>query len=1265
MHAPAQTKTIKPRSSAKPAAQRATKQEQQPAEALQKQPIYSKGLPQRKVAVGAANDGFEREADSVAQKVASGGSVDAKSLSPVTPGALSRMTPSDKVSAPLPASQKQDEPKPLQKAEMPKREDKTPAAPAPPVTSDVAKPIQTSHAMTDEGKTVQKSEAKNAPGTAGQQAESHTPEASQAAHGQAESDSLAMSRVAEQAIVNKGAGRPLNPATRQTLSERMNVNLDHVRIHDNAAAQEACRALHARAFTHGSDIWLGTGESDSDLTLMAHEVTHVIQQTDHVQRKLIQRGTEKPKAKTGNAAGTPIGKVSEDKVVIPLISLPKFKTEARGEPSMPSPYEHKKVMKVKKRPATGQRRKWIGNLQSGVKATSSAKLTALFGNDAAGSGGGVKFFTTAAKGTKANVKQWKQASESQSNKTSESEVDVVLFGKQSDILKEVVVPYWNKKGKEHNFDIDHVWEIQLGGDDKITNYELLDWEANRASGIAIRNQLTTRYNDVISSHEKDIAAMPKGVRKKIGDLDAFVESGKTVEVTDFDTVEISSGKPDIYWTYNEIEGGKHLENLREMSEKEIGDAGLGGSETNLAIYSSRGGGRPRFIPWEKGNTGLIKLTKPIENFYFGFRLTHVKYGTKDDYLKGELVINTDVFESKKAAKKAGVEVDFDWPLRESPGVTYGGYIDDTQILPKLGANIAKANGMSPLVFDEARLDSERGILVTGSIRPDVSWLAGTSIDFLLAGDEVRIDAMLTAGQIAAPDPLHISGGYLSIFASSKRGFGIDGKLNFGIDNVGSGHIGASATAKKNLADAGIELEGKFDFEEGLFDKADIKASYRKDESGEYGFAFNGSAEITRSGKVGGIKKANVTASYAKGKFSARGDAELTLDAVQKATLALEYDETNGLILSGAATLKSNKLIESGSGTFKIERKSANDYHLMASGKAVPRISGWTMPVDFNIEEDLFLLQGTTAYSKGKLQGSITGGVTNRPVSDGKPAAGKPKAGELRVFGGGTVSVQLSKWLQATAGVKLMPDGSVELLGGLSLPKSLKLFDEKKYSKKPDPLRIDIPIVGVSFARMNVGVFAYVQGGIELFAGIGPGELQDTKITVTYNTKDESSLHAFGEAHIHVPVNAGLRLAVEGGIGVGAAVISARGGIEVAGTLQLAGALHNKLDVDWTPQKGLTIENNLKFDVQPEFLLGVAGKATVDGNAGFGKFTLYEKELKLAGYKWGSGMTFGVEYPLKYEEGKSFELSPDKLKFTKPDINVKDAAQGAVKQITGK
>ncbi|MGB3338518.1 MAG: DUF4157 domain-containing protein, partial [Devosia sp.] len=66
----------------------------------------------------------------------------------------------------------------------------------------------------------------------------------------------------------------------------------HVRIHAADADRAAAARLGARAFTHGRHIWLGPGESVTDKRLMAHELTHVVQQTGLRRPKAAARAIE-------------------------------------------------------------------------------------------------------------------------------------------------------------------------------------------------------------------------------------------------------------------------------------------------------------------------------------------------------------------------------------------------------------------------------------------------------------------------------------------------------------------------------------------------------------------------------------------------------------------------------------------------------------------------------------------------------------------------------------------------------------------------------------------------------------------------------------------------------------------------------------------------------------------------------------------------------------------------------------------------------------
>jgi hypothetical protein len=74
-------------------------------------------------------------------------------------------------------------------------------------------------------------------------------------------------------------GQPLGPAMRREMEARFGADFGDVRLHLGREAAVLNETLAADAFTLGNGIWLGEGESPSDRLLLAHELTHVVQQT--------------------------------------------------------------------------------------------------------------------------------------------------------------------------------------------------------------------------------------------------------------------------------------------------------------------------------------------------------------------------------------------------------------------------------------------------------------------------------------------------------------------------------------------------------------------------------------------------------------------------------------------------------------------------------------------------------------------------------------------------------------------------------------------------------------------------------------------------------------------------------------------------------------------------------------------------------------------------------------------------------------------------
>jgi uncharacterized protein DUF4157 len=76
----------------------------------------------------------------------------------------------------------------------------------------------------------------------------------------------------------RGSGAALEEGTRTAMEGALGTSFDDVRVHAGNESDTLNRRLTSRAFTTGSDIFLRGDASPSDQRLMAHELTHVVQQ---------------------------------------------------------------------------------------------------------------------------------------------------------------------------------------------------------------------------------------------------------------------------------------------------------------------------------------------------------------------------------------------------------------------------------------------------------------------------------------------------------------------------------------------------------------------------------------------------------------------------------------------------------------------------------------------------------------------------------------------------------------------------------------------------------------------------------------------------------------------------------------------------------------------------------------------------------------------------------------------------------------------------
>ncbi|MGH3523182.1 MAG: eCIS core domain-containing protein, partial [Mycobacterium sp.] len=110
-------------------------------------------------------------------------------------------------------------------------------------------------------------------------------------------------RTTESQLANPGSGRPIAEGIRSRLEDAFGADLSGIRLHAGPSARTLNRLMSAQAFTHGSNVYFRDGmpdtNTDAGLHLLAHELTHTVQQG----AARLRRSTHQPAAHFASAVG--------------------------------------------------------------------------------------------------------------------------------------------------------------------------------------------------------------------------------------------------------------------------------------------------------------------------------------------------------------------------------------------------------------------------------------------------------------------------------------------------------------------------------------------------------------------------------------------------------------------------------------------------------------------------------------------------------------------------------------------------------------------------------------------------------------------------------------------------------------------------------------------------------------------------------------------------------------------------------------------------
>lgn len=1051
----------------------------------------------------------------------------------------------------------------------------------------------------------------------------------------------------ESKLQNPAQGSVLPEPVKGEMESGFGTDFSGVRVHTDAQAVQMSKDLGAQAFTHGNDIYFNEGKydtsSNSGKHLLAHELTHTVQQGAAVRPKMIQRNGNGVQTVDPPPGVTPMnesnGEISfsqgnlvsvfrqggTNELVLPLLSLPRFKERNSNLINLPfviarntvSPSTQDEIDAEE----TRQRDIWKHFIREQSERAVQDKVS-----EARINGG-----YSRSQDPESTIYFFKGANNEQFR----------IFGTESQLLELTMIPSWDESENPSSFQVDHVFETQLGGSNRVSNYELLESSANGSSGAKIMWETNFRvkalYDVLDSDYYKDsarsfIPTLPNRPARVNQFVNLFSDLGYNIKYIAEEYTLTTTGHSDRFWSFGQISQKEHLNKLVPLSGEEMRNEM--GTEDDPALFISPTGGNRIEIP--EGDA------YPVEIFDRTFLLERPDFVNRtmrvDAYGSGESPENT----------VSATYPNMTWYLEKLPE-TYTFYVNkqrtiDNALTGSQGVfSSLRLPGMSPIRIDHLDI-TENGFYGRGKVLPTVPLIRDADIDIVIEGGSIRLRKLFTAQEFNFPSPFEVSLATLEV-SFGTDGLGIAGNLDFGINGVGEGHIGAAASTS-----GGFELEGAFNFDSELFDPAEISVEYRDDV-----WTIGGEIGIPE-GKVRGVKNATITAEYSEGNFTATGEAELDVPGVERGSMTVNYGD-EGFSISGEFDLSSDiPGINGGNVEARVAKEEgAENYDVFVSGTAQPAIPGIDTELTVTYENGAITISGEAGYERGLLSGTVNIGATNRPIGEEGEPMGEPDD-TMRVYGGGSLTLQLAPWLEATAGVQFLPNGEIEVVGRIGLPSTLDVFDRQEFNRNLFSVpTVEIPLFAIPLGPRSLGLVAQINGGLDFTAGFGPGQLREVFAEVTYNPDrpEETEIHGHGE--FAIPADAGLTLRGDLGLGLSAGIASLTGGIELTGTLGLAGEAAAEVDLSYSPQTGIVLNANGRITVNPLFEFTV--NALVRATLGVSPFSISEEwRENLAAFEWGPSIQFGIVFPVHYQEDQPFEISTDDVEVIYPDLDVVDMAK---------
>ena len=1043
-------------------------------------------------------------------------------------------------------------------------------------------------------------------------------------------------------------GRPLDTPTRSFMESRFGHDFGGVRIHDDSQAAESARAVNAKAYTVGNDIVFDRGQynpsTQSGKHLLAHELAHTVQQggvhryandlrvggtmDSHLERE----ADSVAHAVVGGPTGTPAPIVPvPSRLGGPILSRaeadpPVSNTPAPQEAPVDEPvrvWEDIPASDPLSKIATHQSKLKPGVIDPKIRAFKVKEALPLpkekgpvvkLWEQRATAGGLESVIDTS--GTPKSVLKQERPDTEALRKIWLTRVgwakDEAATNWQSaggDKLKS-----FEPKAGKNTCEMDHIIELQIGGNNTTENILPLDRDENGTSGRELFKYLKAKADEIRSYTNVD---------QVILHFDNVAQAAPTCNICcqiaqKADQMAATAAAAKAQAGTVEAEPYEIKAGVSTTLQLPLGTTAKRKSNPKVPIADSEN-------PTNKASSTLIPgmILDTLNLKSKGSDEVEAYIDTTNDKTRLPITINkakgkertvtltvTDARELKLSKKSEHPKIAFTFPYLSTGTIT------------------------------ELKYDPAVGLSGAGKIKPSLPLLNKLELGIAFTPSEFKITVGIDPKKITPPfpglkilepelamvlDPFKVSGGFKYEFSKGKK------KIVYGavtIETEGTDVV-AKGTVKASLP--GIDEE-----------KSEGTVIYK-------GGKWVGSIHVESGDiKLPGIKRGAVDAGFTNDGVTGGGELDLEIPGGHSATVGLKY-KGGDWEFRGKGVFKIPKLDDT---TVYISYDGEKFYGEGETGFKFRGLKG-KFKVKFaakaGADRARFWGDGSLDFEKGRAKGSLA-----------------VKLNEKGKFSGtGTITFLIKQGMTATGTLTIDDDEKVKISGVLTFP-DYPIFPRIPTNQKDiDIFRIKpkrIPVPFLSFGP--VGLKAQIRAGVFASYGIGPGVLKGGYIKADFNPLEEQTdfdLEVGGQ--IHIPGYFRLTAYVAGGLVLDIFIAEAGGEIILSASLSLNANVKADLKMRYSSKEGFSAKGDLEMNLLLKLLMCLSARAWA--SAGVWKFKVTTgKTWQLAKFEFTIG-SIGIKTtkPLSYSSASGLELP--EFDFTdKPSFDGEQAVKGAFGNVSG-